>query len=124
MWTDARNGDYNVYAQRVQYNGTLGGGTVDVPRDLSIELALDPVRPNPVRGGPVTVSFSLATGGDASLELVDVSGRRLASRDLSSFAAGRHVLALAPEHHPAPGIYLVRLRQGGIVRLSRVAVLD
>jgi hypothetical protein len=123
-WTDTRTGDDNVYAQRIQANGSLGGGVVDVPRDLAVDFALDPVRPNPMRGRSMTVSFTLAASGNASLELLDVAGRRLASRDLSSLGAGRHAVDLGMANRLAPGVYLVRLRQGSAIRVSRVAVLD
>lgn len=41
---------------------------VDVPEEAGLAFALDPVRPNPSRGGPLTVHFSLATDAPARLE--------------------------------------------------------
>jgi hypothetical protein len=122
-WTDTRNGNEDVYAQRIQANGSLGGGVVDVPRELAVDFALDPVRPNPMRGRSIVVSFTLAVSGNASLELFDVAGRRLTSRDLGSLGTGRHAVELGIASRLAPGIYLVRLRQGSAIRVSRVAVL-
>ena len=123
-WEDGRNGTNDIYAQRVLADGYLGGGSVDVPGDASLALALDPMRPNPSRGGPLTVQFTLASAGAASIELFDVAGRRMAAREVSSLGVGRHALDLREGRRLAPGLYLVALRQGTSVRVTRVVVLD
>jgi hypothetical protein len=123
-WEDGRNGTNDIYAQRVLADGYLGGGSVDVPGDASLALALDPMRPNPSRGGPLTVRFTLASAGAASIELFDVAGRRMAAREVGSLGVGRHALDLREGRRLAPGLYLVALRQGTSVRVTRVVVLD
>ena len=65
-WEDHRNGKADIFAQRVGPAGLLGG-TVDVPRGISLAFALDPVRPNPSRGGALTVRFTLPGAAAASL---------------------------------------------------------
>jgi predicted lipoprotein with Yx(FWY)xxD motif len=129
-WKDDRNGFdiYNwplsdIYAQNVKANGELGGYPgADVPTvTASLAFALDPVRPNPSRGGTLTVHFSLPTGTPARLELLDVAGRRIASHDVGM---GQHTLDLGQGQHLAPGLYLVRLTQGANTRTTRVAVLQ
>jgi predicted lipoprotein with Yx(FWY)xxD motif len=123
-WHDLRSGDCqgcaDIYAQRVLANGQLGGDVADVPGEASLTFALDPVRPNPSRGGALTVRFSLPTAAPARLELLDVAGRRIASREVDS---GQHTLDLGAGQHLAPGLYLVRLTQGANTRVTRVAVL-
>ena len=59
---------------------------VDVPGG---DLALRGVRPNPARGS-LTVSLALAGTTGARLDLVDLGGRRVRSRDLSGLGPGRH----------------------------------
>jgi len=124
-WRDKRSGvDFDIYAQRVQANGQLGGDVVSVPADGPLAFALEPVGPNPARGGALTVRFALPSGAAASLELLDVSGRRVASREVGSLGAGSHTLALGEGLQLSPGLYLVSLRQGANRRTSRVAVVE
>jgi hypothetical protein len=96
--------------------------SVDVPS--SPAFALETVRPNPLAGNRMTVEFALSSAAPAWIELVDVAGRRVAESEVGSLGPGRHVVNLAAGRHLAPGIYLVRLRQGGNVRATRVAVLN
>jgi hypothetical protein len=76
-------------------------------------LALAGAQPNPSTGGALRVAFSLERRGPARLDLIDVAGRRVASRDLSALDAGRHVISVAGEGQLAPGLYLVKLTAGG-----------
>lgn len=92
----------------------------DVPGDAPGAFALDPVRPNPSRGGVLTVHFTLPTSAPARIELLDVSGRRIISHEV---VAGQHALDLGAGRQLAPGLYLVRLTQGANTRTTRVAVL-
>ena len=59
----------------------------------------------------------------ARLELLDVAGRRLVEREVSSFGAGRHAVDLATGRTLSPGLYFVRLTHGADVRMTRVVVL-
>jgi predicted lipoprotein with Yx(FWY)xxD motif len=118
-WPDPRNTDMDIYAQRIQANGELGG-VADVPLVTPLTFALDPVRPNPSRSGTLTVHFSLPTDAPARLELIDVAGRRIASHDVGM---SQHTLDLGTGQRLAPGLYLVRLTQGANTRTTRAAVL-
>jgi len=93
---------------------------VDVPRPAT--LALDGLRPNPASGA-LTVSFSLPDAASASLEALDVSGRRVAQREVGSLGAGQHLIRLAEASTLEPGIYWLRLRHGDRTLLSRGAVI-
>ena len=121
-WMDDRSGTGDIYAQAITGGGELGS-IVDVPEDVPLSFALEPVRPNPARGGALTVRFTLAGPAAASLELLDVAGRRLVTRVVGSLGAGRHTADLGLGQALAPGLYWVRLRQGTDSRLTRVAVL-
>ena len=123
-WYDNRSGNYDIYAQRVQANGQLGGDVTDVPGEAPLAFALDPVRPNPSRGGTLAVCFTLASAAAASLELLDVAGRRIAAHEVGSLGAGRHALDLGEGLRLAPGLYLVRLTQGTNSRTAKVVLLE
>ena len=86
-------------------------------------FALEGVRPNPSRGEGLTVAFTLPTAASARLELLDVSGRRVAEREVGSLGAGPHALDLSEGRRLTPGLYLLRLTQGTNTRVTRVAVL-
>ncbi len=123
-WQDARNGTTDVYAQGVRSDGTLGGDVLGVPGGERMSFALDQVFPNPARGPRLSARFTLPGPGAGSLELLDVAGRRVAERALAGLGAGRHILDFGVGEHLAPGIYMVRLRQGANERMTRVAVLQ
>jgi hypothetical protein len=90
----------------------------------SWELTLGPARPNPGSGSRLIIPFTLPVAAPARLELLDVSGRRVAVRDVGSLGAGRHTVDLAEGQRLPAGVYLVRLMQGTQTRVRRVAVLD
>jgi len=100
------------------------GGTLDVAGGAPLAFALEAVRPNPSRGARLSVAFALPTAAPARLELVDVSGRRVAYREVGSLGAGRHVADITERRHLQAGLYLVRLTQGTNVRTARAVVLE
>src|SRR5206468_8246934 len=69
----------------------MGEVTVDVPA-AAASLAIEPVRPNPA-DREMWVSFTLAGAAPATIELLDVSGRRVRERTVSG--AGRQTIDLA-----------------------------
>jgi hypothetical protein len=74
-------------------------------------LALEGARPNP--GGPnLVASFSLASSAPATLEVLDLQGRRLWSREVGAFGPGSHLLPFDAEELGAAGVHFLRLRQG------------
>ena len=92
-WADTRSDPNNdIYAQRVQANGALGGSVLDVPPSISETLALGPLSPTPSRSGRLGLRFALPSEGDVFVELLDVAGRRVASRELGSLPAGPHAI--------------------------------
>ena len=135
VWEDFRDGgtpppDSTFYAQRLDGTGAsqwlLDGVRVyDTPGVAGVgpgssTLALA-VGPNPATGS-ITVSFSLASLRPATLELLDLAGRRLAERSLVGLDAGPHVVRLEHGAHTA-GIYFARLSQGSDRIVRRVCVL-
>jgi hypothetical protein len=92
---------------------------VDVPSWGA--LALAGPQPNPATG-PIAVTFTLATDAPAVLELLDVSGRRVLTRDVGTLGAGRHVLSLSDSAQFPNGVYWLRLTQGGMTASARCTV--
>jgi hypothetical protein len=111
-----------VSTESWELHGQLGGQVVDVPVEDAPCLSLALTGANPCRGGSPRVTFTLPGGTPASLELLDVTGRRLAGWDVGTLGAGRHALDLGAGRTLAPGVHLVRLRQGSLVRTARAAV--
>jgi hypothetical protein len=67
------------------------------------------------------VEYSLADGQPATLQLFDVTGRRVVVRDLGAPGPGYHVVELRATL--PPGLYMVRLVQGGQARAMRAVVV-
>jgi len=82
---------------------------IDVPAGPSFSLA--GFSPNPAPR-EARVSFSLAERTPATIEIVDVGGRRVASQRIDSPTLGAQTIAISPEGALAPGLYFVRLTQG------------
>jgi hypothetical protein len=93
---------------------------VEVP--LALVFGLEGARPNPAVG-PLTVAFTLARAEPATLELLDVSGRRIIARDLGNFGPGRHEIRLGECGCTPPGMYWLRLAQAGRSLVRRAVVV-
>ena len=123
-WTDTAVTPGARYAYRLAWDE--GGTTratpatwVEVP--AAPRFALAGARPNPATGGALHVSFSLPSAAPATLELLDVSGRRLREQEVG--AAGSQVVNLGAGLRLEPGLYLVRLTQEGRTLTARVTVV-
>ncbi|MGH3054400.1 MAG: T9SS type A sorting domain-containing protein, partial [Gaiellaceae bacterium] len=88
------------------------GGTTGVNEGGAAAFALQGARPNPARGRSLNVAFSLPGGAAARLEVFDMNGRRLLSREVGSLDAGWHTVNVAEGRRIAPGVYWVSLTQG------------
>ncbi len=112
------------YAYRLAYEdegAAVRSATVWVDVPAGLELALGGFRPNPGPREPV-VSFTIPRPGPASVEVLDIAGRRAAHREFPGLEAGSHRLALTGVAL-APGVYVVRLTFAGEVRTARGAVI-
>ena len=77
--------------------------------------------PNP-SAGSVRIRFELATPGDASLRLYDLTGRQVATVAEGAFSADVHDVT-ADLDGLAAGVYVLRLAAGGDVATARIAVV-
>ncbi len=112
------------YGYRLAYisNGaivTTRESWVTVPRQCN--LALVGLTPNPARSSNMRVAYELATAEPARLEMMDVSGRRVLSQDVSG-APGQHVVPLNAGGALPVGLYWLKLSQGGRSRVVRAAI--
>jgi hypothetical protein len=91
---------------------------VDVP--AAAAFALHGAQPNPALEG-VLVSFALPDATPATLELLDVTGRRLSERRVTG--PGAQVVDLSRGLALEPGVYLVRLTRGSQSLTARAIVM-
>jgi hypothetical protein len=73
--------------------------------------------------GAVRLWFTLASGEQATLEVIDVMGRRVQRREVGALGPGRHSVTLGETPRLQTGLYFLKLAQGGEVRTARVAVV-
>ena len=97
------------------------GVRVDVPVEV-VRLTLGLARPNPT-SADIIVTFDLPTSAPATIQLLDLSGRRVFSRDVGSFGPGRPTLNLGTGLDLRSGIYFVRLAQSGQEATTRISVV-
>jgi hypothetical protein len=77
-----------------------------------ITLALHGLVPNPPLR-ELMVSFTLPDDRPATVELLDLAGRRLRSVEVAGRGSGRHSVSLGPAGGLGSSVYMVRLRHGG-----------
>ena len=95
--------------------------TTAVEDGVPSALALIGARPNPAHGS-LRIAFALPSAAPATLELIDIAGRRVARRDVASLGPGHHELALGDPRLKA-GLYFLRLTQAGQVLTARVVLM-
>ena len=88
-----------------------------------LALAIRGTTPSPATGGRLHVEFALHEAGPARLELLDVAGRALSSREVGALGAGVHTLDWEDGVPLRPGIYFLRLVQGTNEVRARATVL-
>jgi hypothetical protein len=80
--------------------------------------------PNPSHDGAATITFALRSTEPAALELVDLAGRTVVSREVGALGAGVHRVTLDAGQRVPAGVYFARLTAGGDVRTTRIVLLD
>jgi peptidase C25-like protein len=78
--------------------------------------------PQPVAGAP-EVELVLGSAAPASVELLDLAGRRIAAREVAALGAGPHTVRLDEAAALAPGLYWLTLAQEGRIARTRLLVL-
>jgi len=112
--------DFAIYAQHVAASDLV----LDVPGEggPGPTFALEGARPNPSRGD-FAVAFSLPDATPATLELIDLLGRRLREIAVGGLGPGPRVVRLGAGARLNPGIYWLRLTRAGLTLAKRAIVL-
>jgi hypothetical protein len=81
--------------------------------------------PSPARaeGDRLRLGITLESAGPARVDLLDIAGRVIGTRQLASLAAGPNEIELASAGALAPGVYFIRLRQGVREVRCRAAII-
>jgi len=110
-WTDHTVVAGSRYGYRLvdDVGRTQGEAWVDVPS--THRLALAGTRPHPAGSGAI-VMLSLPRRAPARLDVLDIAGRRVASREVGALGPGAHSLRMAELDRLPAGVYLLRLVQG------------
>ena len=101
--------------------GEASTHVVGVEQEVRWTLALEGARPNPAKDA-IHVWFTLPNKDAATLELLDVAGRRVMKRDVGSMGPGPHLVTWGGPRLKS-GLYFLRLLQGGRVLKTRVAMI-
>jgi hypothetical protein len=72
---------------------------------------------------PMRVRLSLIDASAARLDLFDVAGRQVWTRDVGSFGAGDHEVTLDVDSRLANGVYLARVAQRNAIASTRVLII-
>ena len=121
--TPGRDYGYQIVVSSEVGDEFVGEVWVSVPIATSVgtpnaALALL-ASPNPA-GGLWGVSFALAGDGPARLEMFDVRGQRVLSRDVGALGAGARRLEVGNAKDYPSGVYYLRLTQSGRSATSRI----
>ena len=118
QWQGGGDESWSIDAVSVEVTGpTLNAGESATPAGLALHAIL-----NPSRDGRVRLRLSLPEPGPARVELLDVAGRRVATRELDG--AGWQEVDLTAARRIGPGLYFARLKRGDQTRTTRVIVAD
>jgi len=113
-WVDGGVIPGNRYGYRVSFldGGAVShGGEVSVTVPAAFRLALSGFVPNPARDGG-EIEFVLATRAPATLQVFDLQGRRVVSREVGHLGPGRATVSLRDVGPLRAGIYVLTLTQG------------
>lgn len=123
-WQDLRSGGVTTAAIFAQQTGATGTTAVEGPPASGSQIGF--ARPNPSRGSS-EIQMTLAAPAFVRAEVLDITGRRVATLASRSFAAGNHQLrwdgSNARGERAAPGVYLVRVRLPGSEEIQRIVRL-
>ncbi len=114
-------GRYGYRLEIVQSGETEYAGEVwvDIP---SAAFGLGVLSPNPSASGWV-VSLTLLDESGAALDLIDVQGRVVTTKQLGPLGAGPHQVAVGGSGSLPAGVYTLRLRHAGRTATARGAIV-
>ena len=124
-WQDLRSGGQTTAAIYAAPAGATGIAAVG--ESPGVEEVVAAPRPNPSRG-PASVQLTLPHSAFVHAEVLDMSGRRVATLASETFSAGTHSLAwdgrIAGGGRASPGVYLIHVTWPGFAGTQRVVRLQ
>jgi hypothetical protein len=124
FYTRATDHSGNVEGAKTVAEGSVAFGplAVDTVRQVPLRFALYPSAPNPFHASTV-LRFELPVAVEASLEVFDVAGRRVAEPlKPKRLVAGRHSVTFRPERLQS-GMYFCRLKAGRFEQTIKVVLV-
>ena len=122
-WEDRRTHDVtdtDVYAIRIDGNGAITGVRDTPPAATALRIA--PNVPNPFNGF-TKIRFDLASASRTTLEIFDVAGRRMLTKELGSLGAGSHMFSFDGRDNRGrslpSGEYFYRVTAAGTARSGK-----
>jgi hypothetical protein len=100
------------------------GSPTGMPGPAAFIFALDGVTPHPARSGSFGIRFRLADRAPATLEIMDVSGRKVIETRVDRLGPGEHVFDVDRVQRLPAGVYLVRLSSGARNATTKAVVLQ
>ena len=119
QWQGGSDESWALDGVEVDVSSTVGVGDVAPPGERLFFAA-----PNPARDGTAAITFALGSAEPATLALVDLAGRTVASRAVGSLGAGVHHVTLDAGRRLSAGVYFARLTTARGIRTTRIAILD
>jgi hypothetical protein len=123
-WQDLRAGGLTTAAIFAQQAGAAAAAGVEAPRLAAVQLS--PARPNPFERDS-KIRLTLAAPTFVRAEVLDVTGRHVATLALGTLDAGVHELSWdgsnARGERAAAGVYLVRVQWPGSRTTQRIVRL-
>lgn len=123
-WSDRRSSSGGIYAQNINLNGTLGGGTgiihqTNIPQDFRLFQNY----PNPFN--PVTIiSFNIPKSSNVKLTISDVLGRSVAILIDEVLSAGSYNYQFsAGKFKLSSGIYYYTLQAEDFIETKQMMLL-
>ncbi len=106
-----------VFADGADFVVAMAGASAQAAPEA---VTIDAAYPNPTRSR-ATVRFSTPTDGVATVEVLDLLGRRVATLVDGPVPAGTHEAVWSGD--AAPGVYVVRLSADGVQQTARLTVI-
>ncbi len=102
----------------------MTGVYTERPEEKPLEFALEQNYPNPFNP-ETTIAFTLPESGPVTLELYDITGRRVATLLDRSMDSGRHTVRFDARNHTglASGVYLYRLQSPSRQSVRKMTIL-
>jgi hypothetical protein len=122
-WQDERSGQFtdDIYAQRVHASGTTDVG--DTPTITALTVSQN--HPNPFRG-TTDLRIRLAADSEISIEMFDVTGRRVRTQSFAQQEAGWRTISFdgrSDSGRPlSSGVYLYRVTANGTTLTNKMVI--